>query len=142
MYELAYHIDPKLEEAQVKIRMQEVESLIVQNGGTVMVSREAKKVRLSYPIEHQRSAYMGLLDFSGPTDMLSAVNAQLKLQNDILRFLIIAKPEKELRVLGEQRARKIRTHAVQPSAPQTKKEITPGEEKEMEKKLEDVLEKI
>ncbi len=141
MYELAYHMKPDLEEAKIKTHMQDVESLITQNGGTVSTSRDPKKVHLSYPITRHHEAYMGVMDFSGPADMLAGVNAQLKLQEGILRFLIIHKPEgKELRTFGEQRSRKIRTHVT--PTPKPIEKASPAEEKQMEKKLEDVLEKI
>jgi len=144
MYELAYHINQNLDEAEVKNRMREIESTVEQSGGTVVTSREPKKVRLSYSIAHQRGAYMGVLDFSGPTDMIKNIDAHLKLQEGILRFLIITKPEgKELRAFGEQRTRRLRTHTVVTGqTAEQKKEHAPGEEKEMEKKLEDVLEKL
>src|SRR3989344_4621665 len=132
MYELAYHINSNLEEAEVKNLIQQVEALVTQNGGTVSSSREAKKVHLSYPIDHQHFAFMCVMDFSGPAEMLEGINDQLKLQEGILRFLIIRKPEvKELRTFGEQRMRKVRTHTAPTTHPlQTKKEATPGEEKE------------
>ena len=143
MYELAYHLNQNLEEAEVKTRAQDVELLLTQNGGTIVSSREPKKVHLSYPIAHQHGAYMGVVDFSGPADMIEGLNAQLKLQEGILRYLIIAKPEdKDIRMFGEQRNRKMRTHTAPVASTLPKKEVTPGEEKEMEKKLEDVLEKI
>ena len=143
MYELAYHLKQHIEEAERKTHMQEVESLLVQYGATIIASREPKETRLSYPIAHEHGAYMGVIDFTGPTDMIAGINSQLQLQESILRFLIISKPEdKDIRMFGEQRSRKMRTHTAPSTTAIPKKEVTPGEEKEMEKKLEDVLEKI
>ena len=141
MYELAYHMHPNLEEADVTKGMRDIGSLVTKNGGVVVMSHDPKKIRLSYPIDHQRSAYFGVMDFSAPTEMIAEFNAQLKLQGDIMRFLITVKPEgKELRMFGDQRTRKVRTHAVIPRPAPEKS--TPAQEQQMEKKLEDVLEKI
>ena len=56
-YELAYHIIPDLEGADVNARAQELNDLIAQNGGSVSVSKEPRKIHLSYPIKNKNYAY-------------------------------------------------------------------------------------
>ena len=142
-YELAYHITPDLEEAAVTSRAKELEIIVTQNGGSLGMIREPKKIHLSYPLAHKHYAYFGVVDFTATTDAIESLNAQLKLQEGIIRFLIVKKPEvKELRTLGDHRARSARrvapTHKA--AAPT---EIKPKqEEKKIEAELEDVLGKI
>ena len=144
-YELAYHLFSDLEEAEVTARMQGVESLITDNGGSIVQSREPKKMHLSYPVNHKHYAHFGVLDFQAPAEMIEKLNAQMKLQDGVLRFLLISKPTeggKELRVLGDQRARKAHMQIAPTHRPSTEPKVAPTEEKKIEKELEDVLEKI
>lgn len=144
-YELAYHIIPDFEEAEVKARSQEINSLVSQNGGSIIADREPRRVHLSYPIKNKNYAYFGIMDFTAEPTIIEKINAQLKLQNGILRYLLLVKPEsKEVRTLGEYRARQrmVKTHETKltetQKAPLKKKTVT--EEKELEQEVEKVIE--
>lgn len=145
-YELAYHLVPDLEEAGVKAHAQELNDLITQNGGSVLTSREPKKIHLSYPVKNKNYAYFGLMDFSAMPDTIEKLNAQMKLQNGLLRYLLLTKPtHKELRILGVYRARPrvIRTHEQATAADTMKKphkEKTKEETEQLEKDIEKVIE--
>lgn len=144
-YELAYHVTPDIEEAVVKTHTQEIEGEITKLGGTVVASREPKKIHLSYPLAHKHYAYFGVIDFDAAGESVTELDAAMKLHTDILRFLIVKKPEikGEVRTLGDHRARKVRTHVAPTHTPtEIKKETAPVEEKKIEKELEDVLGKI
>jgi len=144
-YELAYHIIPDFEEAEVKARVQEITGLVSQSGGSIVTDREPKRVHLSYPIKNKNYAYFGVMDFTAEPSIIEKLNSQLKLQNGILRYLLLSKPErKEVRTLGEYRARHrvAKTHETSPAEPQktTPKPKTEAEEKELEQELEKVIE--
>ncbi len=142
-YELAYHITPDMEESAVPARVQELEAIVAQNGGAVSASREAKKIHLSYPLEHKHYAYFGVVDFQADTDSIESLNAQLKLQEGILRFMIVKKPDlKEVRTLGDHRARAARRVAPTHKAAAPTEVKPKQEEKKIEAELEDVLGKI
>ena len=144
-YELAYHITPDIEEGAVKARTQELETEITKLGGNIILSRELKKIHLSYPLEHKHYAYFGVIDFDTATETINEFDSFMKHQPDLLRFIILKKPtvKGELRTLGDHRARLARrvapTHI--PTA-EIKKDVPHVEEKKIEKELEDVLEKI
>lgn len=147
-YELAYHLIPDLEEAGVKAHAQELNDLITQNGGSLLTSREPRKIHLSYPVKNKNYAYFGLMDFSAIPDTIEKLNAQMKLQNGILRYLLLTKPiHKELRVLGvyRPRPRTIKTHDQTVMADATKKpakEKTKEETEQLEKDIEKVIENL
>ena len=63
-YELAFHLNPDLEETQVKELAQNIESYITSSGGIISFKKDPEKVRLSYPIQHKRQAYFGYIQFS------------------------------------------------------------------------------
>lgn len=149
-YELAYHLMADIEESAALARMHELEKLITSQGGNIIASREPKKIHLSYPLSHKHYAFFGVMDFRGMPELIEELNQQMKLQEGILRYMIVKKPEegKELRTLGDQRSKKAQvrvapTHVKVPGEGTTgKKEAAPVAEKQIEKELSDVLEKI
>lgn len=148
-YELAYHLNPDIEESEVLAHVQEIQNLITQSSGSVLVSREPKHKHLSYPIKQKHYSYFGVLDFSAVPETIEKLNSQMKLQSHILRYLLLKKEygDKELRILGVSRPRpRIKTHEPLAlsreeleRAGKPKEEIKP---EEMEKEIEEVLEKI
>lgn len=146
-YELAYHINPDLEEGRVRAHMQELNELITQSGGSVLTSRDPCKSHLSYPIKNKNYAYFGLMDFSALPEVIEKVNAQMKLQSGVLRYLLLAKPDmKELRILGQHRTRSrvMKTHepTVAEAAKKPAKEKTKEETEQLEKDIEKVIEEL
>lgn len=141
-YELAFHLTPDTEEAALAVRVGELESLVKQQGGTVAHIRDPKKTHLSYPVAHKHYGYFGVVEFSAEAEAIALLDAQLKLQDGVLRFLITQKPElKEIRSLGDRLKRqKIQVAPTHRHVPEIKKEKT--EEKKIEKELESALEKI
>lgn len=150
IYELAYHLTPDLEEENVKIRAQELSDLITQNGGSILSSKEPRRTHLSYPIGKKQYGYLGIFDFAVPAELIEKIDAQMKLQNDILRFLLIKKLDSrgDLRVLGELRPERVRTKLQEPAGQKRKTQV-PAEPKreagekikteEIEKEIEEVI---
>ncbi len=144
-YELAYHLNPEIEEGEVKNQVQELEKVLTENGAAVLISREPKKRPLSYPIRKKNYSYFGVLDFSALPEATEKINSQMKLQNQVLRYLLLKKPgdEKELRTLGMERPRpRMKTHeptAVGRETAKPKEEIKP---EQLEKEIEELLGKI
>ena len=149
VYELAYHLVPELEEADIKARAQELANLITQTNGSVLISREPKRSHLSYPIRHKQYSYFGVLEFKAPAEAVEKINAQIKLQNDILRFLLLKKDTGALRTLGEPRAERMRTRAKEPIMAKIRPSVLPSEQEtkvegkikteEIEKEIEEVI---
>lgn len=142
-YELAYHLNPDLEEAGVKAQVQELNDLIAQSGGSVLISRDPRKSHLSYPIKNKHYAFFGLMDFTALPEVIERVSAQMKLQNSVLRYLLLAKPDiKELRILGQHRSRpRVRTHEpITPIETTKQKPKTKEETEQLEKDIEKVIE--
>ncbi|MBI2063765.1 MAG: 30S ribosomal protein S6 [Candidatus Yanofskybacteria bacterium] len=144
IYELAYHLSPELEEADVKARAQELSDLVAQAGGSVITSLAPRQTHLSYQIKNKQYAHFGILDFAAPSETLEKINARMKLQGNVLRYLLLKKPEnKELRILGQHRARpRIKTHetAMPEALKKQPKEKTEAEKQQLEQEVEKVIE--
>ena len=142
-YELAFHISSNVEEIKLAQIKQDLESLIAGKSGVIAYSKEPERARLSYPIDHQRSAYFGYIHFSlpSPEEAIRELNDALRLNNDILRFLIIKMPSDLQK--GKDMIRQIKMKERAERRPKAApKQVTEKEEKEIEKQLEEVIEKL
>lgn len=142
-YELAFHLLPEIEGGEVATKAKEVEDIIVRNGGSILRSQEAKRKHLSYPIRQKHYALFGFFDFTAPADAIEKINDQMKLQGDVLRYVVIKKGEHE-RILRSITPAKKRTPAKtqEAEALAKKTEKKAAEPEQMEKQLEEVIEKL
>lgn len=137
-YELGYHLNQNIEEAHVSQLREELEKLLANNGAIVVFSKEPEKTRLSYEIKHERASYFGFIQFSlDNKEALAAISEQLRLNNNLLRYIVLAvepvraKKGKPRSLMGQSQERKVKKP----------EQITTEEErKEIEKKLEDIIE--
>ena len=139
-YELGFHFTPDLEEKEVKSSIEKVEGLLIKLGVTINNIREARRTRLSHPINHKFQSFFGTIDFKSKPEIINELNNELKLQEKIIRYLILKHGENE-RVLkstttykGKPRTKQVLT----PPLPQ-KDQIKP---EDLEKQIEDVIEKL
>lgn len=142
-YELAFHLLPDIEGDEVTAKTKEVEDIIIQNGGSILRSQEAKRKHLSYPIRQKHYASFGFFDFTAPTDAIEKINSQMKLQGDVLRYVVIKKGEHERILRSVAPTKKRITVKTQDTETLTKKtEGKTAEPEQMEKQLEEVIEKL
>ncbi len=98
--------------------LESVRTLITQAGGEVLQAAVIGKKKLAYPIQKQKfGTYLGL-DFNLDGAKLAALDRDLRLRNDVLRFLNVktklktAKElEEEVRIQEKIQARKSREEA-------------------------------
>lgn len=138
IYELAFHLNPDLEESQVQQFSQNMENYITSAGGVISFKKEPDKVRFSYPIKHKNYGYFGYYHFNlGSTESLSRIDEQVKLNNDIVRFLIVKVPADTGKVRFSFKPPKPKIKTEKPAEKQT-----PEASKELEKQLEGILENL
>ena len=140
-YELAYHLNPNIEEARVLQVKQEIQDYITSSKGVISYTKDPERTRLSYPIKHNSASYFGYFHFSidNAEEGLVQLNDHLKLNTDMMRYLLVKMPsdaEKKQMALRQVKARERMDRKVAP------KPMTPKEDKEIEKQLEDVIEKL
>lgn len=61
-------------------------------GAEILFEGEVKSIKLSYPIEHHSSAHFGYTHFKINPDLVSDLSNALKLDNQVIRFLLITPP--------------------------------------------------
>ncbi len=136
-YELAYHLDPNLDENALRQNRQEIEQLIVSRAGVILFAKEPEKQHLSYPIGHEHSSFFGYIQFTLPDkEQLAGIDEQIRLHQSIMRHIVLrmepesTKKTKPRSLTGQQQARERKL----------KKGETPATPNpEMEKQLEEVI---
>ncbi|KKT81129.1 MAG: hypothetical protein A3B99_02020 [Candidatus Yanofskybacteria bacterium RIFCSPHIGHO2_02_FULL_44_12b] len=145
-YELAFHLDPTIEEANAMHIKEDIEKTITSNGGSISFSKAPEKIRLSYPIKKHPASYFGYMHFMlKDPESLREVREHIAPNPSIIRSLItkfdadLQKKEDVLRRMATEkrksRAALHKAEAGKPAEPQVKEE-------DIEKQLEGVIEKL
>ncbi len=93
-YELAYIAHPELDETELTSLEERVAGWIDAAGGkTVKVDRWGKR-RLAYEIGNQTDGHYFILDVEMPPEAGAVVERDLRLSEQILRFMITLKDSK------------------------------------------------
>ena len=108
-YETTYVARPDLTDEQMSRITTKIEGLVGSGGGTMLVAEDWGKRKLAYLIrKHARGHYI-YLNYCGPSPIVLEIERNLRLEDDLLRFLTVKietdiVPE-ERRVLAEERRR-------------------------------------
>lgn len=93
-YEVLYIVRADLEDDKVQDIVKRVNTLIEKAGGTLERTNVWGKRKLAYEVKHQKEGSYVLQDFQMGTDGIPQLEAQLKITEDVLRHLIVRKPDK------------------------------------------------
>lgn len=92
-YETIFIIDAGLDEEATKALVEKFTSLIAKNG-TVETVDEWGKRRLAYEINDKTEGYYVLVNFTSDADFPKELDRQYRINDNILRTIIIRKDEK------------------------------------------------
>ncbi len=147
-YELAFHINSSLEDADVHKTREDLEKMVTSHGGVILFSKEPEKIRLAYPIKHQLNTNFGFMNFNLESpEEINVIRDEVRLNPNILRFLILRHEEESkkrkddvIRRMASAERRKAKLKTVEKGIG-AKTEGTKADEKEIDDKLEEILEK-
>ncbi|OGM97559.1 MAG: hypothetical protein A2735_01525 [Candidatus Yanofskybacteria bacterium RIFCSPHIGHO2_01_FULL_41_21] len=156
-YELAFHINQNLEESRIMSIADELKEKLVKGGATVTFAKEPERQRLSYEIKHNAGSFFGYLQFNMPTGEddisglpagqagLAGVEEYIKLNNDILRSLILRLPSDAQKSQALERQMKAKERLEKRAQAVTKAGSVPrssADGEKLEKAVEDIIEKL
>ncbi len=135
----------------------ELKAELVKGGATISFAKEPERQRLSYEIKHNAGSFFGYIQFNMPTGEedsqhlpagqagLAGVEEYIKLNNDILRSLIIRLPSDAQKSQALERQMKAKERLEKRAqatskAGQSAKPSVDGEK--LEKAVEDIIEKL
>jgi small subunit ribosomal protein S6 len=93
-YEVLYIVRPDLEDDKVQDIVKRVNSLISRSGGAAEQTSLWGKRKLAYEVKHQKEGSYVLQDFRIEPDRVPELESALKITEEVLRHLIVRKPEK------------------------------------------------
>jgi small subunit ribosomal protein S6 len=93
-YEVLYIVRPDFDDDKVQDAVKRVNTLIERSGGTTDRTNLWGKRKLAYEVKHQKEGAYVLQDFQLEPDRVPELEAGLKITEEVLRHLIVRKPEK------------------------------------------------
>jgi len=93
-YEVLYIVRADLDDEKVQDAVKRVNTLIERSGGSVERTNLWGKRKLAYEVKHQKEGAYVLQDFQFEPSRIPELEAALKITEEVLRHLIVRKPEK------------------------------------------------
>jgi small subunit ribosomal protein S6 len=93
-YEVLYIVRADLEDDKVQDIVKRVNTLIEKAGGSAVRTNIWGKRKLAYEVKHQKEGSYVLQDFQIGPDRVPELEAALKITEEVMRHLIVRKPEK------------------------------------------------
>ena len=86
-YEAAFVLTPVLSEPQMKEAVDKFESLLTQNGGTILNREEGGMNQLAYPIQGKTTGFYALLQFDVEPAFIATLETEFRRDERVIRFL-------------------------------------------------------
>lgn len=103
-YELLFIVPNKFTIEELKPIVKKVSGIITDNGGKITYSEEWGNKKLAYPINHFTHGYYNLFEFDVEGEKVNQINNILKMDNDIIRHLIIVKVKRTIEEINQEKA--------------------------------------
>jgi len=88
-YELSFWLTSNLNESEAEAVFNEIAKKIESWGGQIINTQIPQLKPLSYKIKKETNGYFGFVQFSGSENKLSDLEKEIRLNDKILRFIII-----------------------------------------------------
>ena len=93
-YEVLYIVRADVDDEKVQDAVKRVNTLIERSGGTAERTNLWGRRKLAYEVKHQKEGSYVLQDFQLDPGRVPELEASLKITEEVLRHLIVRKPEK------------------------------------------------
>ena len=92
-YELAVVVSAKLEDEERAATIEKVKEYITRFGGTVTEVDEWGKKRLAYEVQKQIEGFYYFIQFEAESNVPAIVEQDVRIMDNVLRFLCVRKDE-------------------------------------------------
>ena len=92
-YELALVVSAKIEDDARTATVEKAKEYITRVGGVVTEVEEQGKKKLAYDIQHMSEGFYYFIQFDANTDVPAAVEQDVRIMDNVLRFLCVKKDE-------------------------------------------------
>ncbi len=145
-YEITLIVDGNIPDNEHVEIIKKVKDLLLENKANIISEINFGRKKLSYPINKSQKGNYFSFEFNLDGDLLKAMGNKLKLEKEILRFLIIKKPanainrpfeEKEEAKKKVEQPKKAKEEKIEKKKEEPKEEIIPEIKPEKEEKIEE-----
>ena len=94
-YEILYVIRPDIEEDAKQALVERFDSILTDNGGEIVESKEWGKRRLAYEIQDFKDGYYQIIKYNGDSAAADEFDRLAKINNDIIRHIVVRDEQAE-----------------------------------------------
>jgi len=113
MYEMMYVVNTVLNDDQIDDICDRVVGYIREHDGEIVSDERWGSRRLAYPIEKKRNGHYGLVHFRAVPEFLARLDRALRINDDILRHMVLKYDAKMERHFESQQRKQAETAAEQ-----------------------------
>jgi small subunit ribosomal protein S6 len=125
-YEIMYLVSPKIKDEDLSPLIEQIRTLITKQDGKIFAEEDWGKKKLAYPIKHYRHGFYYIVYADIDPLKIKDLEKDLKLSDDILRYLIIKHEPQTWQAIEDQKKRAAaKSVAATEAAAATKAEIKP-----------------
>ena len=106
-YEALYIINPTLEDDAIQTIVNEVEALVTNQGGAIVRSEIWGRRKLAYIVKKHTDGCLVLLRVTANPEFVQKIETYFKLNESILRFMVVHFDEQTLKLEAEQQRRNL-----------------------------------
>ena len=88
-YELSFWFSSRLEEKAIEQKFDNLLKQLEKSGALIIFSQSPQLKQLAYPVKKERNAYFGYIQFESSKDSLARLEEGLRLNNDLIRFMVL-----------------------------------------------------
>ncbi len=114
-YELAFILQPEVNEEQTRVVLDRVEQVVTNHSGQIVRVNQWGRRRLAYPIQHNRDGFYVFIDMILTPETVIELDRTLKVSEDVLRYMIKRRDPKTVQKEREARAAAAAAPATQPA---------------------------
>lgn len=92
-YETLYIIAGDTADNEKENLVKRFEEVVAKGGGTVTKTDKWGTRRLAYPINFKTEGYYVLMEFSGPAELPKELERQMRIADEIVRFVVVRKED-------------------------------------------------
>lgn len=89
MYETMYILRPNMNEEAVDGAIGKYQSMLKEQGGTVIETQHRGKRRLAYEIDRHREGIYIQMNYNGPGAIVAPLERAMRLSDEVIRYLTV-----------------------------------------------------
>lgn len=107
-YETVFILNPVLSDEQIAETVKKFEDFLIKNGAKMVSKENWGLKKLAYPIQHKKSGFYHLFDFTAPGEAITPYEQEFKRDERIMRFLTV-RLDKHAIAWAEKRRSRLKT---------------------------------